>query len=119
MLTTFFLLAYAGWIVSISFNLSGFQRATPGIQFGETVKKFFSMNVFNTIISFVVITVLCFLLNQPGSEWVIKYSTANQLDGSTPFQVYLFSFVIGLAIDVICYKIRGIVKPVEVNEQKL
>jgi hypothetical protein len=116
---TFYILAFLGFLISLLFNIASFNSSARDADNFTKVSFYFKWNFINTLASLIFTFVLCFLLNQPGSEWIIKFASMNQLEGSTPFQVYLFAFLIGLCIDQISYKVRGIINPVKFDSQSI
>lgn len=119
MFWTFLLLAFAGALVALFLSLIVFARSTNRLQNFETMQAYGKLNAFFMYASLILITVVSFLLTVPGGDWLIKYLSGNQLDGTTPFQFYLMAFLTGLLIHFIIDKIRGIVKPVQLDTRTL
>lgn len=106
----FYLLGVVGLLISNLLNLASFNKATQGLSNYDTTKLFYKQNLFYSIASALFVPSVCFLLTLPGAEWLVRYNSGGQMDGSTPFQVYLVAFLIGLGVDQLIHKIKNLVK---------
>ena len=98
MTTTLLIFGYLGMLVFLLFDMQDFNKKTPALNLKETLKLFFNFNqILKLAIGIIFITVLINITLTEGGDWLIKYITANVIQGDTPAELKIFSFVLGLA----------------------
>lgn len=106
MITTLLIYGYIGLILFVLFDILDFNKKTPQIELKETIKLYFNLNnILKLIIGVIFIAVLINISLMQGGEWIVKYITANVIDGDTPAELCIFAVLLGLANQFIWDKI--------------
>lgn len=105
---TFYILAYAGWVISVLLNIATFNRSTPDLSIPETIGAYIRVNWVNTITGAIAVAVVVFLTQQGEGLNIGEFI-------DTKYQ-YTASFLTGLGIEFILMKLRGLIKPLKIEE---
>jgi hypothetical protein len=116
---TYELLSLSGALVVIFWSLMTFSKQTNQLNNIKTLKTWWSLKAFFVIGAVIFITVTSFLLTVTGGDWLVKYFSAGQFDGTTPFGFYAAAFLSGLLIQLIADKWSASNKPVQLDLRDL
>ncbi len=110
MFWTVLALAILGFILIETLSIAKFNKQTTKItDLWPTIKLFYTLNTFlSSSVAFILMIVICILSTVTGSQVMYLHFTGNLLDGSTPFQVYLFGLGIGIGSQAIVRKLFNI-----------
>lgn len=98
MITTLLVFGYLGMLAFLLFDIQDFNKKTPDLNFKETIERYFSFNQWlKLILGILFIAVLMNIALTQGGDWIIKYMTANIIDGDTPAELKIFALITGIA----------------------
>jgi hypothetical protein len=98
MITTLLIYGYIGMFLFLLFDVLDFNKKTPELNIKDTLKAYFSFaNILKIAIGLVFVAVIINISLMQGGEWIIKYVTANMIDGDTPAELCIFALLLGLA----------------------
>lgn len=109
----YLVLAWVGALAVVFSNLASFSQSTKKVNDLTTIKVWWSLNAYTTIFSYIVISLVSFLLTVPGGDWLIEALSGGKLTGDTPFGFYLIAAASGFIIQFAFDKWRGIKNPIQ------
>lgn len=115
MFLTYLVLAWVGALAVVFLSLVSFSRSTKAVNDLNTIRAWWKLNAFTTIFSYIVVSLLSFLLTVPGGDWLVEYLSGGKISGDTPFGFYFFAAASGFIVMFAFDKWRGISKPVQLD----
>ena len=109
MTTTLLIFGYLGILFYLIIDIKDFDKKTPGLNMKETINLYFSLNAYlKIILAIIVVSVLIVIATTTGGSFVIKYMTADFMDGDTPAELMLYAFLLGAFWSVVVDKLTNI-----------
>ena len=107
---TLLLFGYLGILFYLLIDIKDFDKKTPSLKIAETIKLYFSLNAYlKLFIAILLVTVLIVVAMASGGGFIIKYMTADFIDGDTPAELMLYAFLLGAFWGVVVDKLTNII----------
>ena len=108
-MTTLLIFGYLGIVFYLLLDIKDFDKKTPTLNMKETFKLYFSLNAYLKIaIAVIIVSVLIVIATTTGGSFVIKYMTADFIDGDTPAELMLYAFLLGAFWSVVVDKLTNL-----------